>query len=325
MQRSISLKKVFISAMVVLLAGTISLNAAKVVEQDDDQGYLGISIERISTKQKKELGISHGIRVTDVKEKSAAAVAGLKKNDVILFFNNQKILTTSDLTDAVRETRPDQQVNATILRDHKRLEKKIKIGKYDPFVFYFGDENNVFISSMSKKGYLGVNLHEMDADLSTYFKVKKNAGVLILSVQAESAAEAAGIKSGDVIVQIEGEDIANPDHARTVLDEFQKGDKIQISLLRRGEKKKVTVELKGFSYGEGYLKEFLSPSKDMIFDLRKGSRMHWPKQNDRDVEVEIHTDNIRKKISAELKKVKSGNRRSSAKVQIISSNSTKFI
>ena len=56
------------------------------------KGYLGVSIERLSQEEKKELGVDHGVLVTRVVKGEAADKAGIEEDDVIQFFNNEKIV-----------------------------------------------------------------------------------------------------------------------------------------------------------------------------------------------------------------------------------------
>ena len=51
-------------------------------------------------------------------------------------------------------------------------------------------------------GYLGIVLQELNADLAPYFSVKAGEGVLIVRVEKDTPAEKAGLKAGDVIVQM---------------------------------------------------------------------------------------------------------------------------
>lgn len=238
---------------------TLALSAAEPDTMPKDRGYLGVSIARIPVSEKKELGISHGVKVTDVQEKSAAEKAGLRKDDVILYFNGKKIITAEDLTDAVRETAPETKVDVKILRDGARKTVPVTVGKFDLNVYFFGGEgDNLAFGIYGSKAYLGVNLHEMDKDLAAYFKTTPGNGVLVLSVEEESAADEAGIRSGDVLMQVAGEDIRDADQVRTILDEFEKGDEITVSVLRSGVRKDFTVELNGSPFGRSkFLENFI--------------------------------------------------------------------
>ncbi|MBN2416677.1 PDZ domain-containing protein [bacterium] len=252
-------KAVLTPAIGVALLFSLAISAAEPEDAAKDRGYLGVSIARVPVKEKKELGISHGVKITDVQEKSAAEKAGLQEDDVILFFNGKKIITTDDLTDAVRETAPETTVDVKILRNGSEKTVPVTVGKYDiNFYFLSGDGERFGFGVYGDKAYLGVNLHEMDKDLAAYFKTTPENGVLVLSVDEESAADEAGIKSGDVIVQVAGEDVRDADQVRTILDEFEKDDEISVTVLRSGTRKDVTVKLKGYRFGGSkFLENFI--------------------------------------------------------------------
>ena len=63
-------------------------------------------------------------------------------------------------------------------------------------------------------------------------------------MQEDSGASEAGLKSGDVILEMEGEEVRTMDDMREVLGSKEPGDKIQIRLRREDEDLELTVELK---------------------------------------------------------------------------------
>ena len=61
-----------------------------------------------------------GVKVTIVKKKSAAEKSGIKKGDVIQYFNNEKIRIPNDLIKFVRDTKPGTKTNIKIVRTPSR-------------------------------------------------------------------------------------------------------------------------------------------------------------------------------------------------------------
>ena len=222
--------------------GTLTTVAAQ-SKKRQRQGYLGVSIERISVLEKKELGVSHGVLVTEVQEDSPAEEAGLKEDDIILYFDGKKVRKTDDLTEKVRATEPGATVKVTLMRDGQRMDKDVKVGRLKTSYsigrgFYLGQAGS----------YLGVNLHDMAPDLAEYFGVKEDEGVLILSVEEDSPAEKAGIKAGDVVVAIEDEEVGDSEDLREILYDFEEGDEVTLTLMR--QKKRMTVKAELDNYFE---------------------------------------------------------------------------
>ena len=109
----------------LFLIGTTSVIDAKVSQK----GYLGVSIEKLSVKEKEELDISFGVRVTRVVKGKAADEAGIMKDDIIQFFNDEKIRRPANLVDAVRETEPGTDVIVKLVREGKKKNVSVTVGK----------------------------------------------------------------------------------------------------------------------------------------------------------------------------------------------------
>jgi len=229
------MKRTWTWMLLAVLAVGLSASAAG-TQKKVRKGYLGVSVERLSILEKKELGLSHGILVSDVVKGSPAEKAGILEDDILLYFAGKKIRKPGDLTEKVRETVPKTEVKVTLFRNGKRMDLKATVGRLRN---RYGFGGNTLIWSMGS-GYLGVRMHEMNGDLAGYFGVKEDEGVLVLSVVEESPAEKAGLKSGDVIVAIEGEEVGDAGDVTEVLGDFEEGEEVSIEILRN--KRKMTVK-----------------------------------------------------------------------------------
>jgi membrane-associated protease RseP (regulator of RpoE activity) len=237
-------KKMMTGLVVVLSLILVGTGSTLIAGKDSGRGYLGVMVENLSKEDQQELGLTHGVRVTKVIKDQAAEKAGIKKGDIIRYFNDEKIRRPSNLVDAVREVKPETQVKVKLVRDGKNKELTVTLGKLKSDFQWFGiggDKNVFFISG--KGGYLGVQLHEMDKDLAGYFGLKKDEGALILKVEEDSPAEKAGLKSGDVIVQVDKEKIEEPADVSEILRDMEEGDEVQIQVIRRKKKETVKAEL----------------------------------------------------------------------------------
>ncbi len=91
------------------------------------------------------------------------------------------------------------------------------------------------------KAFLGViMMQEQDEDASEQ-KVK---GVGIREIVKESSAAEAGLKAGDVIIAINGQDVANPENLIGQLGNYKVGDEVTINLVRDGQNQRITTTLK---------------------------------------------------------------------------------
>jgi putative serine protease PepD len=94
--------------------------------------------------------------------------------------------------------------------------------------------------------FLGVSTAEVSglpADARETYGVATESGAFILSVTGGSAAEGAGLEVGDVIVEIDGEAVANPTEVGAAVASHAPGDEIEIVIERGGERQSVRATL----------------------------------------------------------------------------------
>jgi serine protease Do len=93
------------------------------------------------------------------------------------------------------------------------------------------------------RGWLGVGIQDLSAELKQYYGVESNGGVLITQVFEGDPAEKGGIKPNDIIIEIGGEPVTSARELSSIIANTEIGKKTTIKLLRNGEKKTVEVEL----------------------------------------------------------------------------------
>jgi serine protease Do len=93
------------------------------------------------------------------------------------------------------------------------------------------------------RGWLGVSIQPVNAELAKQFGLKDEKGILVSDVTEESPADKAGIKRGDVIVEYNGTQIAEPALLRNLAAGTAPGTEVSLKLLRDGKlhSTKVTV------------------------------------------------------------------------------------
>ena len=95
--------------------------------------------------------------------------------------------------------------------------------------------------SKVKRPYIGIS--GMDLDEQTAKKYNLAAGVYVKSVEDFSAAEKAGIKAGDVIIEAEGKKISKMDELNEIKNSHNIGDELKIKVNRNGQEKELTITL----------------------------------------------------------------------------------
>ncbi len=92
-----------------------------------------------------------------------------------------------------------------------------------------------------KRGVLGVNIYPVTPDIAKEYGLNESSGALVASVAPGSAAEHAGVKTGDIITSINGVVMKDPGELRNTIGMLRIGDKVDIGLLRDGKPLKVTA------------------------------------------------------------------------------------
>src|SRR5258707_4389150 len=92
-----------------------------------------------------------------------------------------------------------------------------------------------------KRGVLGVQLYSVTADIAKEFGLTETTGALVAGVVQGSAAERAGIKTGDMITSLNDATMKSSGELRTAIGMLHVGDKVELGLLRDGKPRKVTA------------------------------------------------------------------------------------
>jgi len=94
-----------------------------------------------------------------------------------------------------------------------------------------------------ERGYMGLYLQDIDEDLAKALKLEKTEGVLVADVVPDGPAAKAGIKRGDIIVEIEGQKVENGTQLKNIIATTTPKTGVKIGLLRNGRRMKVEVIL----------------------------------------------------------------------------------
>jgi membrane-associated protease RseP (regulator of RpoE activity) len=228
----------------------------------EKSGYLGVMLQEISTSMAKALQMDDtgGVLVSEVIEDSPAEKAGLKDGDVVLEFNGQSTASNKALVKAVRNAAAGDEVKIKVLRGGKTKTIEVLLGekiKEKMVWFDSGDDrhtihmdNNIEIimedlegSFKLDRGFLGVQLDDLNEELGQYFGVEDGHGTLVTKVTKDSGAEEAGLKAGDVIVRLGDSEINSADDLHQAMADTKPEQEVTVQVLRKGKSKKFDVTL----------------------------------------------------------------------------------
>jgi serine protease Do len=93
------------------------------------------------------------------------------------------------------------------------------------------------------RGRLGVTIQGVSQELADSFGLKKAQGALVSAVEAKSPADKAGIKTGDIILAVDGRDIENSIDLPRAIGESRPGTAVTLKIWRQGETKELRASL----------------------------------------------------------------------------------
>ncbi len=97
-----------------------------------------------------------------------------------------------------------------------------------------------------RRGYLGVQLQDLDAELAEAFDISGRQGAVIVNVLEDTPAQKAGLQAGDVIVSVNDKPVLNASALRNAIGLMQAGDRVSLGIVRKGwfgAKKQLPVTL----------------------------------------------------------------------------------
>ena len=191
------------------------------------RGYLGTTVQKITPEIADSLGLKQreGALVADVVQGGPAEKAGLKAGDVIVEFDKKEIKDSSDLPAAVARVAPGTSVQLRIARDGKQISLPITVGEL---------KDNEVAAPAGQEGELGLAVQPLTPEMAQSLGLERAEGLVVASVKPGSAADEAGLRSGDVITQVNRRPVKNLADYNREISRSEKG-KSMLFLVRRGE------------------------------------------------------------------------------------------
>jgi serine protease Do len=121
-----------------------------------------------------------------------------------------------------------------------------------------------------KRGYLGVQISPLGEDLADSLGLAKNRGEFVQGVEPGKGAEKAGIKAGDVIVSVAGQEVSPDQNLSSIVASQPIGSRVPIVLIRNGQRQTVTAVV-GERPSEDELNSFAQQQDDDDFSQQDQS------------------------------------------------------
>lgn len=93
------------------------------------------------------------------------------------------------------------------------------------------------------RGWLGVEIQPLEPEMAKVLGLKGTSGVLIANVRAETPAEKANLKAGDVILKVDNQPVATPDELQQKISSCKPGQTVLLTIWRDNKEQTVRVKL----------------------------------------------------------------------------------
>ncbi len=213
-------------------------------------GRIGVSARDLEAAEADRQKLEGGVMIEDVQPDSPAAKAGLKRSDVLVEFDGERVRSARQFLRLGQETPPGRTVKATIVRDGRRSDVQLTPAEGGgPEVVINGDRLRDRLGNLadrlpdfdldldldlpgmpSSRGRLGASVQQMTDQLANYFGAKE--GALVVAVTDGSAAAKAGLKAGDVITSINSQRVRSRQDLTRALRDVKEDAEVTIGIVR---------------------------------------------------------------------------------------------
>lgn len=193
------------------------------------RGWLGVMIQKVTPELKDKFSLKDekGALVADVTAGGPADKAGIKRGDVIVSFNGKQIDEMNDLPFIVGSTPVGTSVDVGVIRDGQKKTLKVKIGELK--------EEKEPLEVAKAEPELGMTVEEITPQLAESLGLSEKTGLVVMQVESNSPADEAGLKQGDIILEIDQVPAKDLEGFLKKIREYNTGDTI-LFLIKRGGK-----------------------------------------------------------------------------------------
>src|SRR5438128_1360513 len=190
------------------------------------RGWLGIAIQDVTDELAGTFGVREreGVLVAEVIKGGPAEAAGVRQGDVIVELNGAPIKEVPELQRRVAAVAPGQPVKLKVIRDRKPVTLAVTVSEMP------GDEP-VLAGAPDDESW-GLSVEPLTDEAALQLNLGISGGLLVTDVVAGSPGDRAGLRRGDVIVELGKKPVADPPALYRTLAQLKPGERVLVLIHR---------------------------------------------------------------------------------------------
>ena len=205
------------------------------------RGMIGVQVQNVTPELAKSFGLAEpkGALVAEVNPGTPAEKAGIQRGDIIIEFNGHPIHEMNELPRLVAETAPGAKANIKILREGKEKAVSLTISE-------LAEEKQAVQGKEEGGGEaapLGLVVKNIDPNLAKRFRLRDTKGALVVGVEQGTPAADAGVKPGDILLEIDGKMINSAGDFQAAVGKLKKESTARFLIKRQARTLYLTVEV----------------------------------------------------------------------------------
>ena len=206
-----------------------------------DRAFLGVQTQPLEAELSAMFKVNQGALIVDVQSDTPAEKAGLKSGDIITKIDTTAIRDPRHLQLTVTRLTPGTEAKVEYLRDGKPATVKVKLTALPGQKRAGGDRSET--PDTKDIGVLnGVGVGDISAELREQLNLSRRIeGAIITAVEPNSPSARAGLREGDIILELDRRPVRNADEAVKLSEEI-KGPKVLVRLWRDGSSRFLVVD-----------------------------------------------------------------------------------